>query len=195
MSESLAPASVLQRATALGLAGIVLLLCATAVGYRFLHPDLLTPLPPPTENAAPHAPAGMMNERVVGFMQQLQVDPDDMPALLGLTEHFLHLQDWKSAERFARRAATVTPDDIRSHYLLSMALHGLERNEEAAASLERLLQLKEETALRYSLAILYAHYLNDKQKAIAHLRRGLADPAAPDRLKADLAEELAKLEQ
>ena len=193
MPEPLAPASGLQRSTVWAMAGIILLIFATAVGYRSLHPNLLTPLPPPGENAT-HAPSDT-NERVLALMQQLQVNPDDVPALLGLTEYFLHLNDWKSAERFARRAARVKSDDMKPHYLLSMALHGLGQNEEAAASLEQALQIREEAALRYSLAILYAYYLNDKQKAIAQLRRGLTDPALPGRLKADMEEELTKLEK
>jgi len=195
MSEPLVPLSGSQRTTVWCMAGIVLLLCVTAIGYRFLHPDLLTPLPPPREEAAPRAPMAGMNEGVVALMRQLQANPGDMPALVSLTEHFMHVGDWTSAERFARRAASTAPDEIKPHYLLSMALHALERNEEAAASLERALQLKEEAVLRYSLGILYAYHLNDKQKGIAQFRRGLADPGAPDWLKADMEKELATLEQ
>jgi len=194
MSEPLVPLSGSQRITAWCMAGIVLLLCVTAIGYRFLHPDLLTPLHLPREDTAPRAMAGM-DEDVVALMRQLQANPGDMPALISLTEHFMHTGDWASAERFARRAASTAPDEIKPHYLLSMALHALERNEEAAASLERALQLKEEAVLRYSLGILYAYHLNDKQKGIAQFRRGLADPAAPDWLKADLEKELTELER
>ena len=176
------------------MAGIVLLICATAVGYRVLHPDLLTPLPPPGEHVTSRSPAGM-NEDIAALMQQLQANPNHAQTLLSLAEHFLRLNDWTSAERFARRALSAIPDDIQSHYLLSRALHGMGRNEEAAASLERALQLKEAPALRYSLGILYAYYLNNKQKALSHVRQGLASPALSARLKADLQEELAKLEQ
>ena len=176
------------------MAGIVLLICATAVDYRFHHPDMLAPLPPPAQNATPRAPAGM-NEDLAALMRQLAANPGNAQALLGLAEHFLRLHDWAPAERFARRALTATPGDIEPHYLLSKVLHGMGRNEEAAASLEQALQLKEVPALRYSLGILYARHLNNTQKALAHLRQGLANPAVSGRLKADLEEELAKLEQ
>jgi Flp pilus assembly protein TadD len=195
--SDIAPASGRQQFTAWCMAGLLLILFVTAAGYRVLHPDLLTPLPSPQEragqNAAQRMPTGM-DENVAALMRQLQESPNDVPALLGLAEYFLRRQDWATAERFARRAVVAAPEDLKPRYLLGMSLHGLDRNEEAAACLEQALHVKEEPSLRYSLAMLYAYYLNDKEKAAAQLRRGLADPALPGRLKTEMEEELGKLE-
>jgi Flp pilus assembly protein TadD len=179
------------------MAGLLLLIFATAVGYRLLHPDLLTPLPPPGERAAQRGGMegmGGMDEHVAALMRQLQENPGDVPALIGLAEYFLRKQDWTPAERFARRAAEAAPEAVRPRYLLAMVLHAMDRNEEAAASLEQALKFHEEPGLRYSLGMLYAYYLNDKEKAAAQLRRGLAAPAIDGPLKTEMEEELAKLE-
>ena len=193
--QPLLPVSGQQRLVALCMAAAVLLMFATAIGYRFLHPEVLKPVPVPRETSAPQEDSERMMAGVSLLMQRLQANPQDAAALIGLSEHFLHLEDWAPAEQFARRAAAAAPNDMKPHYLLSVALHGQNRNEEAAASLEQALALKDEPALRYSLGILYAYYLKDKGKAADQFRLGLAAPALPAPLKKDLEEELAKLAQ
>ena len=193
--QGFAPVSGAPRSIAWCMGGMIALLFLTAVGYRFLHPDMLTPLPPPRENAAQRPQADSVMAGVSALMQRLQANPQDTGALISLSEHFLHLEEWTSAEQFARRAATADPGDMKPHYLLSVALHGLGKHAEAAASLEQALAIKDDPALRYSLGILYAYYLNDKAKAAEQLRKGLADPAVSGQLKKDLQEELTKLDQ
>lgn len=190
--NELIPASGMRRHMAWCMAGVAVLLVLTAAGYRILHPDLLTPLPPPQERAAQPSDNRAM-AGVAELMRRVQANPKDVDALTSLAEHFLHLEDWAATEQFARRAAEAAPETLKPHYLLSVALHGLGRNADAAASLERAIRIKDEPALRYSLGILYAYYLDDKTKAAEHMRLGLADPSVSGQLKADLAEELAKL--
>lgn len=186
-----APRAILL-ATAVGLA---ILLC-TAVGYRVLHPDSLQPEPLNPERAAP---APQQNQQVMdavaALMQRLQADPHDARTLLALAEHFGHLEEWTPAEQFARRVTVAAPDDMRGHSLLSIALHGLGRHVESAASLEHALQRKDDPTLRYSLGVLYAYYLNDTAKGMEQLRKGLEHEGASDALRKDMRRELEDLEK
>ncbi|MCD8072742.1 MAG: hypothetical protein LUE10_06180, partial [Alistipes sp.] len=126
------------------------------------------------------------------LMTRAQGQPDDVATLIELVEHFLVLQSFASAEPFARRAAAADPQSVRAHYLHSVVLHGLGRNEDAAASLETALALQDDPVMRYSLGVLYAYYLRQKPKAAEQFRLALeANP--PEALRTELHKELDAL--
>ncbi len=70
--------------------------------------------------------------------------------------------------------------------------HNRGRHAEAAASLERVLSMKDEASVRYSLGVLYLYYLNEPIRGIAHLTAGLHDENAPEDLKESIRRELEK---
>ena len=125
---------------------------------------------------------------VMALMQKLQKNPTDLEALVGLTEHFMHTQDWQRAETFALRAVVAAPNETQPLYMLGIIQHSQNRNAEAAASLEKVVAAKEDPSIRYSLGILYAYYLEQLQKA-------LDNPNTPADLKKAVSEEVTKIKE
>ncbi len=90
-------------------AGLVLMLVST-LSYFSANPGLVSHTTTGTQAAAPSGQqmptsAGMdeaTQQGVMALMQKLQKNPTDLEALVGLTEHFMHTQDWQRAETFAR---------------------------------------------------------------------------------------------
>ena len=196
MRADLLPASG-RRVAVLWLMGLGLAaMLGTTVAYRVLHPDMSSPRPLPASQSAPDgamSQEGQLMAHVGELMRQVQANPADGAALIELVGHFVELEQWAPAEQFGRRAVAVLPGEARAHYLLSVALHGLSRNEEAATSLEQAVALDDSASLRYSLGILYGYYLGQKDRAAEQFRRGLEDHAAPGALRKDLEQELGKM--
>lgn len=134
-----------------------------------------------------------MNPDVAKLMEHLRDNPNDVQALVHLSEHLVNDQNWAAAETFIRRAVIAAPDNAQPMYLLGVVQHNLGQHKEAAESLERVVRLKDEASVRYSLGVLYVYYLQDIPKGVAHLSAGLNDPKAPEALKKSIREELEKV--
>ena len=132
---------------------------------------------------------------VMALMQKLQKNPTDLEALVGLTEHFMHTQDWQRAETFALRAVVAAPNETQPLYMLGIIQHSQNRNPEAAASLEKVVAAKEDPSVRYSLGILYAYYLEQPDKGLEQLQKALDNPNTPADLKKAVAEEVTKIKE
>ena len=125
-------------------AGLVLMLVST-LSYFSANPGLVSHTTTGTQAAAPSGQqmptsAGMdeaTQQGVMALMQKLQKNPTDLEALVGLTEHFMHTQDWQRAETFALRAVVAAPNETQPLYMLGIIQHSQNRNAEAAASLEK----------------------------------------------------------
>ena len=113
-------------------AGLVLMLVST-LSYFSANPGLVSHTTTGTQAAAPSGQqmptsAGMdeaTQQGVMALMQKLQKNPTDLEALVGLTEHFMHTQDWQRAETFALRAvvardgrATNMRRELRENFML-----------------------------------------------------------------------------
>ena len=173
------------------------LLLITTVAFRIMHPGMTDPRPMPGNQQQTSMPAAQQDQlmaHIGELMQKVKDNPQDTTVMLELVNHFIEMQQWVPAEQFARRVTSLAPQIPTGHYMLSVALHGLERNEEAAASLEQAVALDDSPTLRYSLGVLYAHYLNNKTKAAEHFRAGLAKADAMPQLRKDLESELAKVQ-
>lgn len=145
------------------------------------------------------ATAGSMNgmdsaaqEGIMKLMQRLQQNPSDMEALSGLTEHFMHTQDWQRAETFAMRAVLAAPNETKPLYMLGVIQHNQKRHAEAAANLEKVAATDNDPSVRYSLGILYAYYLNDPDKGIGQFEKALKTPGITPELKTSVLEEIEK---
>ena len=126
---------------------------------------------------------GGMSPEVGRLMQQIAENPNDLKALVHLTEHLVNDQQWEPAETFARRAVVVAPGESQPQYLLGVVLHNRGKNEEAAEALERVITLKDEASVRYSLGILYIYYLNNTAEGGEQLSAALHVEEAPTALK------------
>ena len=159
-------------------AGLVLMLVST-LSYFSANPGLVSHTTTGTQAAAPSGQqmptsAGMdeaTQQGVMALMQKLQKNPTDLEALVGLTEHFMHTQDWQRAETFALRAVVAAPNETQPLYMLGIIQHSQNRNAEAAASLEKVVAAREDPSVRYSLGILYAYYLEQPDKGLEQLQK------------------------
>lgn len=154
-----------------------------AFAYLTEHPSLLIHRPIP---AAPRSES----DGVALLMKRVQKNPQDAEALCALAQHFNHLGEWERAEMFAVRAVLAAPDQADPLYWLGLVQHSQGRHAEAAASLEKALELRSDPAVRYSLGILYRDYLNDLPKGAALLQQVRSDPAASADLRQHAAEAL-----
>lgn len=184
-------------------AGLVLMLVST-LSYFSANPGLVSHhTTTGTQAAAPSGQqmptsAGMdeaTQQGVMALMQKLQKNPTDLEALVGLTEHFMHTQDWQRAETFALRAVVAAPNETQPLYMLGIIQHSQNRNAEAAASLEKVVAAKEDPSVRYSLGILYAYYLEQPDKGLEQLQKALDNPNTPADLKKAVAEEVTKIKE
>lgn len=187
------PAAGSQRAVILVVAlGLVLMLAST-LWQRLDNPHLVKEIGPRGETGQSGGGGmGGMNPELGKLMQQVSENPNDFKTLVHLSEHLVNDQQWDAAETFAQRAMTVNPGDAQPAYLLGVILHNKGRHQEAAEALETVVKLKDEASVRYSLGVLYIHYLGNTPKGVEHLSAGLHDPKAPEALKAQMREELEK---
>lgn len=170
------------------------LMLAVSLYKRFTQPGL-------TVNrfdaqAEQQQPARMDDMEIVGkLMQQVAKNPGDKEAVLSLVESLMAMGQWQSAENFAHKALSLESadnPDPRPLYLLALIHHNQGQHAQAAELLEKLLEKSETAPARYSLGILYLHYLNNPKAGIGHLRKGLADEKASAGLKTAMREELEK---
>lgn len=166
---------------------LIAMLAASLVA-RFSSPGLVT------RHAASEAamPGGQGADDVGRLMQQAARNPDDASVQLELAERLMRLGSWEGAENFAARALALAPEDTRTRYLLGVIRHNQGRHAEAATLLEEVLQRRDSAPVRYSLGVLYLHYLNQAARGIEHLSAGLHAPDADESLKAAIRQELEK---
>lgn len=170
----------------------LLAMLAVAFAYRVTNPSLVVEAPRRGMMGQPAAPGEGMDPEVGRLMEHLRDNPHDVKALVHLTEHLINQQNWDAAEAFVRRAVVAAPSDPQPMYLLGVVQHNKGQHAEAAASLERVVQMKDEASVRYSLGVLYLYYLNDASKGVAHLTAGLHDEKASEPLKQSIRQELEK---
>ena len=173
-------------------AGLVLMLVST-LSYFSANPGLVSHTTTGTQAAAPSGQqmptsAGMdeaTQQGVMALMQKLQKNPTDLEALVGLTEHFMHTQDWQRAETFALRAVVAAPNETQPLYMLGIIQHSQNRNAEAAASLEKVVAAREDPSVRYE----------QPDKGLEQLQKALDNPNTPADLKKAVAEEVTKIKE
>ena len=136
--------------------------------------------------------AGEDAQTVGKLMREVAENPQNLGALVHLIEHLVTAQNWDAAETFAQRAVTMDVSNPKPLYLLGVIQHNQGRNKEAAESLERVVKIKDEASVRYSLGVLYIYFLEDPKRGVEHLRAGLNDATASAELKAAIQQELEK---
>ena len=172
---------------ALGLSLVVILVASLA--ERFTSTGLTVRHTAP-QTAGPVTAEG--TDEVGRLMQEVARDPGNKAALVQIAERLMTMGSWDGAESFATRALALDPQDGRTRYLLGVIRHNQGRHADAAKLLEEALQNGESAPMRYSLGVLYLHYLNDPARGVEHLSRALHDPDADESLRQSIREELEK---
>jgi cytochrome c-type biogenesis protein CcmH/NrfG len=179
------PARGMQRVLLLLLALAFVGMTAVSLGQRFMRPDLATPSKSRSMSSrGEETHTGDMNE-ISQLMLKIQQNPGDVGAMLHLAEHFVVDKNWAAAESFLRKAVVAAPGNPQPLYFLGVVLHNQGNHAEAAACLERVVSLRDEPSVRYSLGVLYIHFLQDQERGVQNLRTALTQPG--------LAEDLLKL--
>lgn len=125
-------------------------------------------------------------------MQQAAQDPDNVGVLVQLIEALMAPAQLGRRRDLRPRAVTLDVSNPRPLYLLGLVEHNQGRHKQAAEILEKVLLLKDDASVRYSLGVLYIYYLKDVPRGVEHLSAGLHDPEAGEDLKRGLRDELEK---
>jgi cytochrome c-type biogenesis protein CcmH/NrfG len=182
-----------QRALLLFLTFAFLGMAAVSLWQRVMQPDLVVPSQSRQMRAGrDETPPDNMKE-IGQLMQQIKNNPGDAAAMIHLAEHFAADKNWAAAENFLRKAVVAAPGNPHPLYLLGEALHNRGEHAEAADCLERVVSLRDEPSVRYSLGVLYIHHLRDPARGGQHLRAALAQPGLPDALARSIRTELDAL--
>ena len=179
------------------MAGCLLTMLGSSLVQRFLHPSLTIhildrqPGHVQQENAVPQ------NMELIGkLMQEVAANPQDGNKTISLVEALMQAGQWQVAENFAQKALGLAgSNDSRPLYLLAIIHHNKGEHAQAAELLEKTLEKGENASARYSLGILYLHFLNKPEQGIAELRKGLAISGLPESLRNAIQEELDKAAQ
>ena len=172
------------------LAAAFCLMLFTSLKARFQNPHLTVAARP--QQGMPAGEAGEDAQTVGKLMRQVAENPQDLGALIHLIEHLVTAQNWDAAETFAQRAVTMDVGNSKPLYLLGVIQHNQGRHKEAAEALERVVKIKDEASVRYSLGVLYIYFLEDPKRGVEHLRAGLKDTTASEELKVAMQQEIEK---
>ncbi|MDE7370869.1 MAG: tetratricopeptide repeat protein [Desulfovibrio sp.] len=185
-SEFTIPARARVLIISLGIALVAML--AASLAERFTSTGLTVRH---THEPAAQAPVPGTDE-VGRLMQEVAKDPGNKVALVEIAERLMTMGSWDGAESFATRALALDPRDGRTRYLLGVIRHNQGKHAEAAKLLEEALKDKDSAAMRYSLGVLYLHYLNEPARGVEHLTEALHAPDADESLRQAIREELEK---
>ena len=163
----------------LGLSLLVML--GVTIKERVSNPHLVT--------ERPTAPQGMGQEQnlLASLMQKVAAEPTNKDALMHLAEHLMATQEWDAAATFAQRAVALDVNDPQPLYMLGTTFSRV-----AAATLEKVVALRDDATVRYSLGVLYSYFLQQKDKGRAHWEAGLKDPKISPEMRQAIEEELKK---
>lgn len=172
----------------------LLLVLFTSLAQRFSHPALTFHMldnSPGQSRQTPEMPGNM--ETIGRLMQEVAANPQDKDKTINLAEALMQAGQWQVAENFAQKALALSgTDDSRPLYLLAIIHHNKGEHAQAAELLEKTLEKSENPSARYSLGILYLHYLKKPEEGMKELRKGLAIPNIPNSLRSAMQEELDK---
>lgn len=182
-----------QRLVAIILASALVAVLLVSLWWRFNQPELtIKRFGGQHQQAAPVSDKNM--EAIGALMEKVAENPHDVAALLQLTESLMAAGQWESAENFALKAMNEgSGEHPRAMYLLAVIHHNKGQHESAAELLEKLLAKQENPSARYSLAILYIHFLNKPEAGRAQLEKGLSFEDTPQGLIDAMQQELGKL--
>ena len=126
---------------------------------------------------------------IMGLMQKMKENPNDVDTLLALAQTFAEQGDMEGAKDMIQRATVAAPSDHRPPYLMGVVLGGQGKWQEAAEQLERSVSLKDDASARYSLGVIWRYHLKDEAKARSHFEKAAVlshDPSLTSMIKAEI---------
>jgi cytochrome c-type biogenesis protein CcmH/NrfG len=180
MSVSARAPSFLSLLVLLGLLGMFAASLLSFVDFRKLvTPELAEAptAPAPREDSQPQM-SREQTDSMSALMRRLQSNPNDADALLEISEIFVQIEDWPRAEAFLTRLILSRPADARPRHLLAILQYRQQRMAEAAKTFKELLDIKEDPAAMYNLAVIYKYHLDKRDLATELLEKILASPDA-----------------
>jgi len=160
--------------------------------YRVQHPFLAKQRGHDAEQQASQQPSQKAMERIVELMSRIQDNPKDVQALTEVARLFMSMRSFERAAKFWERVLRLTPDDPGPRQRLAMCYFRLDRHEDAASQLRRVLELDPGNAYaHYNLGVLLTGYMDREQEGRKHFRRVLrmegADAELKDRARRELS--------
>lgn len=128
------------------------------------------------------------------LMGKLSQNPDDLAVRIELAEHFMEVNDWKSASVHLERALKINPESSTANYMLGVAWYGQGDFAASAEAFERLLGLERDPSAMFNLGILYAQHLNRQAEAKELFKEVAAMNGLDADLKAKADEALQRLQ-
>lgn len=136
---------------------------------------------------------GFVEEAMQHYRQALTLRKDNLEAMHGLIAAAFESGDLIMAEKMAREALVLAPQDADGHYNLGTVLHELNRNAEASESFERAVALDGSVAT-FAFALAVSMASQDKiEEAITQVKNALkTHPWAPEELLLEFVEVLLR---
>ncbi|MCF8030315.1 MAG: tetratricopeptide repeat protein [Desulfohalobiaceae bacterium] len=160
--------------------------------YRVQHP-LLTKQQEQTRRQASQQPPQEAMDRVAELMGRIQENPKDVQALTEVARMFMSMQSFERAAKFWERVVDITPDKPGPRQRLAMCYYRLNRHQDAASQLRRVLELDPDNAYaHYNLGLLLTAHLEEPEKGREHFRRVLSAEGADSELKDRARRELSQ---
>ncbi|GAU07686.1 tetratricopeptide repeat protein [Desulfoplanes formicivorans] len=106
------------------------------------------------------------------LMQQVEEHPEDLEALRGLGNAFMHMNAWDRALVFWNRVLTIEPHDAMALNQKGVCLFRKQDYPASAATFSQLLELEQDNVYAlFNLGVLHRHFLGNPAKGEAFLKR------------------------
>jgi len=180
------------------LVGICLLgVLGYSMVYRVQHPFLTQQRERPGQ--ASQQPSRDNMGRIAELMSQIQENPRDVRALTEVARRFMSMNAFERAAKFWERVLRISPEDPEPRQGLAMCYYRLNRHQDAARQLRRVLELDPDNAYaHFNLGVLLTGYLEEPEKGREHFRQVLdaegANAELRDRARRELSQSPANEE-
>ncbi|MDO5536019.1 MAG: tetratricopeptide repeat protein [Desulfovibrionaceae bacterium] len=179
---------------ALGLA----LMLGTTVYQRLADPSLVTqgrtaPAGQASGVMPSDMPPGMDGDSEIGRLMRMAGEaPNNPDTLCELGVALISQGKYREAGTFLERARTMDVNNADIPYYLGYIAHQLKEHEKAVALMEESLAIKDRADVHFSTATILRYFLHDDDRALAHIRQGVAAPDCTEEQRALYTGELAK---
>jgi lipoprotein NlpI len=173
----------------LWLVGLCLVVLAgSMIFHRVTHPFLDV-----REIRANHsAEQGPMAD-ITRLMQQLETNPNDLVALRGLGNAFMHMKAWDRALMFWNRILAIEPHDTMALNQKGVSLFQKQEYPASAATFATLIEIDTDNVYAlFNLGILHRHFLDNPEKGEGYLRSILEIESVPEDVLQAVRQELAE---
>jgi tetratricopeptide (TPR) repeat protein len=172
----------------LGIVGMCLVVLAgTMIFHRVTHPFLDVR----EVRMNPSADQGAMAD-ITRLMEQLESNPNDLDALRGLGNAFMHMKAWDRALMFWNRVLAIEPHDTMALNQKGVSLFQKQDYPASAATFATLIEIDADNVYAlFNLGILHRHFLDDPAQGERYLQAILELDSVPEDVLQAVRQELA----